>query len=117
MGKFIVAVIFGGILGLVASWWMGGRVTFDDPDWVFAGVGATLCGLAVLPIPGAVKGTITGAIFGLFACILLGFFFFRTSTWFNNAAVTWGFVILGAIFGGMAGHNIDAEGEDEAEST
>lgn len=114
MANFIGGAIVGAILGLVAAWLM----EVPAPDYLlFGGIGAGCGAFGGLPLPPAVKGTVIGAVLAVVTVATIAFFWPSTKGFLNNSAVFWGSVLLGAIFGGMVGHNMNAEGEDEAEST
>ena len=115
ISKVISGVIVGGILGLCAGLLLGGVE-------LLIGTGALLGGIAMLPVPGVVKGTVAGAavgllVHGLVTVLLLphrplgGAPSFLLEFMVGDMS-PWVFVLLGMVFCGMVGRNMDADSEE-----
>lgn len=115
MKKFISCVIVGAIVFIGAMLLLGAEPV-QDTFVFFGGLGAFLGAIVALPVPRAIKGTILGAVLGIAFGAVLAFFVPSLRGVLETDAGLWLCIILGAIFGGIVGHNMN-EGDGDAEST
>lgn len=115
MAKFISYAIVGYILAVVGGLLLGGGSASALFLWA-GGIGAFLGGLAALPVPAAVKGTLAGAPISVVVGGVVIFFLPFTKGLILHPVGLAVWLIVGMICGGLVGHNMASEsGEGSSE--